>query len=195
VIVRTAQSRSHSFYKEATGRPLRHFLAAALSLGAVLSLLTGAFAASMVVTKQKAVGPYRIQLRIGPTEMMGMQMGKNTGEHMLGGKKPTCLGGEHAAMPTMPSHHAMGERGCNRHVEAHIYTKRSGQVVTHARVTISMHDAAKHMTVMVPIMTMVGMHAAMSDYHYGNNVYAGPGKYTVKVTVNGTAATFSIDLM
>ena len=198
MIVRTAQSRSlsiYSIYKEATGRPLRHFLVAALSLGVVLSLLTGAFAASLIVSKHKIAGPYRIQLRIGPTEMMGMQMGKNTGERMLGGKNPTCLGGGHAAMPTMPSHHAMGERVCNRHVEAHIYTKRTGQVVTHARVTISMRDAAKHMTIMVPIMTMVGTHAAMSDYHYGNNVYAGPGRYTVTVTVNGTAATFGVDLM
>lgn len=193
--VRTARSDTLAPYKEATGKSLRHFLVAALSLGAALSLFTGAFAAPMIVTKQKVVGPYRVQLRIGPTEMMGMHMGKGTGERMLGGKNPTCLSGGHSAMPTMPSSHAMGTLACNRHVEAHIYTKRTGRVVTHARVTISMRDAAKHMTIMVPIMTMVGVHATMSDYHYGNNVYAGPGRYTVKVTVNGASATFNMDLM
>ncbi len=180
---------------EATGKSLRHSLVAALSLGAALSLFTGAFAAPMIVTKQKVVGPYRIQLRIGPTETMGMHMAKGSGERMLNGKNSTCRNGGHAAMPTMPSHHAMGVKVCNHHVEAHIFNKRTGQVVTHARVTISMRDAAKHMTIMLPIMTMVGMHAAMSDYHYGNNVYAGPGRYTVKVMVNGTAAIFSMDLM
>jgi len=197
VTLRTARSRSlyRSLYKEATRSPLRHFLVATLSLGAALSLFTGAFAASMIVTQQKVAGLYRIQLRIGPTEIMGMQMRKGTGERMLGGKNPTCLSGGHSAMPTMPSSHAMGTTACNRHVEAHIYTKRTGQVVTHARVTISMRDAAKHMTIMVPIMTMVGVQATMSDYHYGNNVYAGRGRYVVKVTVNGASATFSIDLM
>jgi len=198
VTVRMARSRSlfsRPLYKEATGKPLRHVLMAALSLGAVLSLLSGALAAPMIVTQQKVAGPYRVQLRIGPTEMMGMHMAKGAGERMLGGKNSTCRSGGHSAMPTMPSSHAMCTKVCNHHVEVHIYTKRTGQVVTHARVTISMRDAAKHMTIMLPIMTMVGMHAAMSDYHYGNNVYAGPGRYTVKVTVNGTAATFSVDLM
>jgi len=195
VTVRMARSRTLSIYKEATGTPLRHFLVAALSLSVALSLLTGALAAPNIVTKQRVVGQYRIQLRIGPTETMGMHMAKGAGERMLGGKNAKCLSGRHSAMPTMPSPHAMGERGCNRHVEAHIYNKRTGQVVTHARLTISMRDAAKHMTIMVPIMTMVGVHATMSDYHYGNNVYAGPGRYTVEVTVNGASATFSMDLM
>jgi len=193
VTVRVARSRT--LYKEETNSPLRNFLVVALSLGAVLSLLSGAQASSMIVTRHRVIGSYRIQLQIGPTEMMGMQLSKGAGERMLGGKNPPCLTKGHTAMPTMPSSHAMGGTTCNRHVEAHIYNKHTGQVITHARVTISMRDAAKHMTIMVPIMTMIGMHATMSDYHYGNNVYAGPGRYTVTVTVNGTAATFSLNLM
>ena len=58
-----------------------------------------------------------------------------------------------------------------------------------------MNDAAKHMSIMVPVMTMEGPHLGMKDYHYGKNVYAGPGTYTVTAQVNRVTAVFHVKLM
>jgi hypothetical protein len=51
-----------------------------------------------------------------------------------------------------------------------------------------------HQTIMVPIMTMMDPKKGMVDYHYGNNIYAPAGSYTVRVRVNRVRAAFSVTL-
>lgn len=72
-----------------------------------------------------------------------------------------------------------------------MFNRHNGKVVTHARVTIVMYDRVSYMTNRVPTM-MMGAHAGMADYHYGNNVHAGPGYYTITVRVNGVSGRFSV---
>jgi hypothetical protein len=151
------------------------------------------------VHQKKVVGKYSITLIIGAAEVMSMQKGKG-GERMLGGKNATC----HMAMHTMDLArvNTKGDKApvqnCNRHVEVHVYDKKTGKALTHASVSISLKG--KSMTggailIGVPIMTMVGQRASMNDFHYGNNIYAPTGKYTVQVKVNGTTATFAVSLL
>ncbi|HZS94553.1 MAG TPA: iron transporter [Chloroflexota bacterium] len=157
----------------------------------VALLLTGGIAAAMGNTIQKTTtaGPYKLVLKIGPPEKMSMKKSSG-GEMMLGGKKATCAynGGG------MNMGGSKGMKTCNHHLELHVYNKSNGAVVQHATVAISMVDSKNHKTVVVPVMTMMGS-KGMMDYHYGNNIYAGPGSYRVTVRVNKTMATFSVSLM
>lgn len=167
---------------------MRHFLVLPFL---VALLLSGGVAAAMSNTIQKTTtaGSYKLVLKIGPPEEMSMRK-KSGGEMMLGGKKATCAynGG------AMNMGGSKGMKTCNHHLEVHVYNKSNGKVVAHASVAISMVDTKKHMTIVVPVMTMMGSQGMM-DYHYGNNIYAGPGSYRVTVRVNKTMATFSVNLM
>ena len=172
-----------------------HSLAAVTSLLACLVLGASALAAGMThtVKAQQVVGPYRLLLMIGPAEKMSMSS-SGKGEMMISARKADCsmkgMGG------MAESQDAMGMKACNHHVELHVYQKSNGHVVARARVSISLRDAARHMTINVPIATMMGMGpgGGMADYHYGNNIYAAPGRYRVLVHVNRVSAGFSVRL-
>ena len=162
-------------------------LAGVLALG--LAGVQGAQAAMRgnTVTAQKTAGPYRLVLKIGPAEMMSMNA--KSGERMMSGRPATC-GMSGGSSMTMGK-----KRMCNHHVELHVYRAKGGMVVQGARVTITMMNVPKHMMVMVPIMTMEDAHMGMKDLHYGNNVYAPAGMYTVNVQVNAVKAAFSVRVM
>lgn len=89
---------------------------------------------------------------------------------------------------------SMGAKACNHHIEIHIVNRRTGKVVTHARVTLSLTNTHMHSVINVPIMTMVGANEGMGDFHYGNNIYAPTGVYTVSARVNSTKASFAVTL-
>jgi hypothetical protein len=169
-------------------------------IGAVVGVLALGFAgvqgaqAAMhgnTVTAQKTAGKYRLVLKVGPAEMMSMNA--KSGERMMSGRPATC------AMVGMSGGSGMNmsdkKTACNRHVELHVYQAKGGAVVQGARVTITMTNMAKHTMVMVPMMTMEDARMGMKDLHYGNNVYAPAGMYTVHVQVNRVKATFSVHLM
>ncbi|MGI8967751.1 MAG: hypothetical protein ACR2GA_01430 [Chloroflexota bacterium] len=169
----------------------RHLFSAGVALIAALSLTTIASASAMHIKQQKVAGPYRLVLVIGPAEMMSMAGHKGTEVGMPGGKMAACrMKSSGMSMHTS----SMGEKICNHHVELHVYNAHSGRVISNARVTISIQDAAKHMKTLVPIMMMRDPRMGMRDLHYGNNVYAGPGSYTIDVTVGRLATTFKVRL-
>jgi hypothetical protein len=175
---------------------MKRLVVIVVSLVATVFLVTSGWAASMTgtISEQKLVGPYRLILRIGPPEKMLMHRQMGNGELMLGGKMAMCRMGKMGHMAaTAPE--AMGKKTCNHHLELHVFDRHTGRVVTHAHVVIMLRDMRNGMTIMVPIMTMMGVHAGMKDYHYGNNIYAAPGSYTVMVQVNGIHAIFQVRLM
>ncbi|HLJ66411.1 MAG TPA: hypothetical protein VKX16_03520 [Chloroflexota bacterium] len=145
---------------------------------------------SMTIVKQATAGAYRLVLKIGPAQRMAMGHPKH-GEVMLHGQVATCSFSGNMGM----SGSSKGARGCNHHIELHVYNRKSGKVVTTAVVTMVMVDSRRHTRITVPIMAMMGAGLGMKDYHYGNNVYAGAGTYTVRVAVDKTATTFTIQLM
>ena len=125
------------------------------------------------VRQQKVAGPYRLVLQIVPPETMG-GMGNSAACHMKG----------------MAEVGATSMKDCNHHVELHVYDRKTNRPVRGARVLIEMRNVATHGAIDVPIMTM----GTGSDVHYGNNIYAPPGTYSVQVSVNRVRASFSIRL-
>jgi hypothetical protein len=173
--------------KQASLGALIRWAAAAAVLTAGLELASGAHAMSMT----KVSGPYRITMMIGPAETMSMTTNGKATERMISGKNPTCQMGMHMEA-MLAGVGASTMKTCNAHVEVHVYNKSSGKVVTNAAVTIKLVGTST--TINVPIMTMQGMHAGPSDFHYGNNIYAAAGKYTIKVTVNRVKANFDVTI-
>ncbi len=89
---------------------------------------------------------------------------------------------------------SMGSSSCNRHVEVHAFNRKTGRVVTNAHVSIAIYNVRTRKSMQVPIMLMVGATTGPSDLHYGNNVFAGAGRYTVTILINRVRTTFSFRL-
>ncbi|GAC1628381.1 MAG: hypothetical protein NVS4B2_09390 [Chloroflexota bacterium] len=160
-------------------------VAATVSIAATLFTSGSAtHAGSHIVTRQAHTGPYHLVLKIGAAEAMHMNGKKGAGEQMLGGAMATC----DMSMAGM----SMGKT-CNHHAELHITRTADGQVMTRAHVTITLVNNDTHTVIHVPIMTMAGAEGKR-DFHYGNNVYAPPGSYTVYVWVNNVRTEFSVRL-
>ena len=156
-----------------------------LGLAALPSRAAGVDKSSVI--QQKITGGYRLVLQIGPAE--GMNMG---GSEMATGPHATCsmpgmLSLESKAGTNLQSHI------CNHHVEMHVYIARTGKVVMHARVSILMRNTTKHTALAVPVAGMMAP-TNTRDYHYGNNIYAVAGRYTVTVRVNRTTTAFNLGL-
>jgi hypothetical protein len=168
---------------------------AATALAAALVLTPDVQGSSKAsVSMSKVAGSYKIALIIGAAETMSMNMHGHASERMIGGKNATCSMSMH--MQAMIAGLATKQM-CNHHVEVHVHNRANGKVITNAAVTIVLQSKGMHgasMMIKVPIMTMEGMHAGTSDFHYGNNIYAAAGKYTVHVTVNRVKADFSVSL-
>jgi len=101
------------------------------------------------------------------------------------------LAAAHASADSMAGM-SMGKT-CNHHAELHITRTADGQVMTRAHVTITLVNNDTHTVIHLPIMTMAGAEGKR-DFHYGNNVYAPPGSYTVFVRVNNVRTAFSVRL-
>lgn len=143
---------------------------------------TGAWAASgTIFSKTEVSGAYKVTLVLGPAEMMSAH--GTAGERVMGGKMSTCAMGKSSGM-------SMGGAACNYHLEAHVYSTRTGAVVTNARVVMTISSAATHKKMWLPIMTMESARSGRKDFHYGNNVHLEMGRYTVVVTVNGVRLSF-----
>lgn len=120
---------------------------------------------------------YHYVLDVGPTEQMfsSSQVATDhpkTGEVMLGG--------------------AMGmAQGANaQHLEVHICSRSTGEVVTGAAPTIKLTDATTGTTTDVRVATMQGVTAGQADLHYGNNIVAPPGhSFVVNVDFHGQQST------
>ena len=158
---------------------------------ALATMLTALSAGSFTYASAGTVGPcfsgttastasYKMGLHIGkqenmylPSEVKARHL--KTGEIMLGGEMAMVS-------PTT------GTRVY--HLEVHICTK-SGSVVTRLNPVIVVDDTAGITSMQVPAAKMVGIGAASSDYHYGNDVALKPGsRVTVKVTVKAQLAAF-----
>jgi hypothetical protein len=79
----------------------------------------------------------------------------------------------------------------NHHLEAHIYDKTSGAVVSSVTPAITITDEASGATRTVDdVAAMYDIQAGQNDLHFGNNVYLPDGTYTVQVTVGPESAQF-----
>jgi hypothetical protein len=125
-----------------------------------------------------------LTLSIGPLEKMYTmaQVKKShpkSGEIMVSGVMAMSGMGMNGAMP-------------NHHLEFHVYDGVSGRTVTQATVVINVRDAMGKLLEKVPIATMYGITAGMSDFHFGNNVALKNGTYQVMTQVNKTTAVFKV---
>ncbi|HEX6506585.1 MAG TPA: hypothetical protein VF221_03045 [Chloroflexota bacterium] len=157
---------------------------AVMALGFVVTA-SAATTYAGTLREQKVAGPYRLMLVIGPAQNMS-EMGS---EMTVGGKAATCRTTGKGMTSSAPMHAPT----CNRHVELHVFDAHTNKVLLAARVGITLRDAKNHMAISVPIMEMMAG-SNLRDFHYGNNIHAAPGQYTIKVTVNAVHATFAVKL-
>jgi hypothetical protein len=153
-----------------------------------IGVASAAGSQASVMTQQKIVAGYRLMLVIGPTQKTS-DMAMKGSAMTVGGKPATCRVPGNAMTSGMNMHATL----CNRLVVVHVFNAKTNKVVIQAHVAITMRDTKKHTTVSVPIMMMVGP-GGLHDFQYGNNITAGPGDYSVAVTVNSAHTTFTATL-
>jgi hypothetical protein len=81
-----------------------------------------------------------------------------------------------------------------RHLEVHVYDKKTGDVVKASNPVITVTNKATGQTQPVPIVVMQGVVEGSGDYHYGNNVNLPKGEYTVTVVIGSETANFDFNL-
>jgi hypothetical protein len=152
----------------------------------MLATATSVLPAAAMGTVQKTAvqGRFKLQLIIGPVETMSMGATKS-GERMLSGPMGSCKMPA-SGMGSM----SMGSNACNHHVELHVHTVQ-GQVISSAKVSITLQSTKTHKTVVVPVARMEGVTAGKKDTHFGNNMHLAAGVYTVVVKVNDVRHVFS----
>jgi hypothetical protein len=142
--------------------------------------------------EREALTPhYRVVLQIGPAEAMytpaeARLRHPDAGEIMLGGRLSTEIGG-------LGHEPAGGPIPDERHLELHVLSRATGKVVAEAHVTIAIAGPDKRWN-SVPVARMYGIEAGPDDLHYGNNMRLPPGAYSVRASVNGERAGFSVTL-
>ena len=138
---------------------------------------------------------YQVALAIGPAEQMLTQAQATTGHPMQG---EVMLRGQMMTLPGMSmgsdARGGMSAPVEDRHLEVHICSKTTGQVVQDAQPTITVIDNSTGGTSQhVPVAVMEGVGQATRDLHYGNNVVMQPGHtFTVLVAVGPEQATFKV---
>ena len=98
------------------------------------------------------------------------------------------------ASGTPPAGAARGAfAGAFHQLALYVSDATSGQPVNNAQVTITVTDNTANTSPQdIPVSTLEAVGKGAADFHYGNDVLMPPSRsYTVKVTVNGTPATFS----
>jgi hypothetical protein len=88
----------------------------------------------------------------------------------------------------MPMH------GPRRHLEVHIWLRRTRAVVTDANPTIVLVDNTAHgLPHRLPVAVMEGIGEGRADLHYGNNVaMSHHHRYTITVACAGQRATLHL---
>lgn len=81
-----------------------------------------------------------------------------------------------------------------RHLEAHIYDKKTGNVVKTLTPVITVTNRSTGVTTPISMVTMQGVVEGQGDFHYGNNVDLPTGQYTVTVTVGSESANFEFNV-
>ncbi len=133
------------------------------------------------VTLTKVAGPYKLVLQLLPAEPFYTQ-GQYAKEHpkdgmlVVGGATPLALNA--ASHP-------------NHHLIVHVYNAASGKAVTDAKVTIR-YTTVSGATDSLPVVEMQAIGKGPQSTHYGNNLNLPDGTWTVSVTANGAAATFTV---
>lgn len=167
--------------------PMRNFTKAAL-FAASMCLCGGAISAQAEGMMQgRTVAAYRVELHVLPAEAFFSkeevaEKKAKEGMEVEGGATPVALDAD-----SHPNHHLV----------AHIFRRRTGAVVTDARVTMSFVpvDAKGRPTgapTDVPVVVMQAVGAGPTSTHYGNNVTMAPGRYNVVVNVNDKRLVFPV---
>jgi hypothetical protein len=116
-----------------------------------------------------------------------------TGEVMFSGQMtmPPGMDSSTVDMGNMPSMNIPPEW---RHLEAHIYDKKTGDVVKTLTPVITLTNKSTGMTRPISMVTMQGVIEGPGDFHYGNNVDLPTGQYTVTVAVGSESANFDFNV-
>jgi hypothetical protein len=168
-------------------------LATVLSISAI-ALVSHARMGSATVSPCAAPGAlqattarYTMGLLVGPVETMYTQS-QASAQHPTSGE--VMLGGTMSNLPGMATGGSMpGGTGAPAasgqvwHLEVHICSKDTGQVVQNANPVITVLDTtAGGMPRTIPVAVMEGVGQGLADLHYGNNVTM-PAGHTFLVTV------------
>jgi hypothetical protein len=81
-----------------------------------------------------------------------------------------------------------------RHVEVHIFDKRTGNVVKTANPMLTVKNNATGQVQPVPIVAMQGIVEGPGDYHYGNNLEMPKGNYTMTAVIGSETASFDFSV-
>ena len=160
----------------------------AFLFAAVLSAYGGAVAAhSGGIMQTRTVAAYRVELHVLSAEPFFSKQDV-ADKHIKEGME--IEGGAAPVPPDAGSHP-------NHHLVVHVFRRRSGAVVTDARVMMSFVaiDAKGKTTgasTDVPIVVMQAIGGGPASTHYGNNVTMPPGRYNVVVTVNDKELVFPV---
>lgn len=140
--------------------------AAALLL-ALGVLILPALAQAKPISKTEKVGSYSVTLKVLPAESF---KGPHAAMVRDGGARANKVNG-----PETPNHHMVA------------FVKKNGNPVEHATVDISYRDLSSKMSswMSLPVARMHAEGHGLASTHYGNNVRLNPGRYVVRVAVNG----------
>ncbi|HUA07925.1 MAG TPA: hypothetical protein VMA98_01540 [Candidatus Acidoferrales bacterium] len=157
--------------------------AAVFAIAAGLALPVCAMDMGKGVTMTKVSGPYKIELQLLPAEPFYTKAQFDK-EHPKDGM--LVVGGAAPVRMDDPSHP-------NHHLIVHVFDKTTGKAITNANVAIRYSSGgAAHS---LPIVEMQAIGKGAQSTHYGNNLYLPDGNYTITVTVDGNASTFTVMAM
>lgn len=134
---------------------------------------------------------YNLSLEIGPVQPMYspqqvQALHPKRGEIMFSGQMVMPPG-----MEGMTNMDAASFPPNWRHLEVHVYDKKTGDVVRNLEPVITV-TASGGQSQPVPIVTMQGIADGPKDFHYGNNVVMPPASYVVDVQVGDQRASFDV---
>lgn len=120
------------------------------------------------ISKTAKTGAYSITLRVLPAESF---KGPHADMARDGGAEPNDING-----PKHPNHHLVA------------FVKEKGKPVEEAKVSISYREVSPREGewMLLPVVRMHVAGKGLETTHYGNNVKLAPGKYEVRVMVNGS---------
>lgn len=144
------------------------------------------------ITQVASTGTYNLSLEVGPLQPMYTPeqvkaQHPKVGEVMFAGQMQMPPG--MAGMTDMAGMQAPPDW---RHLEVHVFDRKSGDVVRDVVPVIVVTDRATGKSQNVPITTMQGLTDGPRDFHYGNNVDLPHGQYLVAVQVGAESSNFDI---
>jgi len=150
---------------------------------AVLIAVATSWAAT--ISKAATTASYRLSLDVGPVEPM-YTPAQVKAKHLTSGE--VMVGGAMMAGSMMSG-------AVERHLELHVYSRKTGAVVGNVTPTIALTDETAHAKPLkLEVVAMEGIGQGRADLHYGNNVSVDVGHtYKVAVVVGGEPATFSFE--